>query len=88
LIKARQVGGACHEGYRSCFFRRIGDGGDLQIMMEPVFDPDSIYGSTGRDPQGLANSNRMPGSAEEHQGQADTGLEENPEVTRQCVSRD
>ena len=22
LIKARQVGGACHEGYRSCFFRR------------------------------------------------------------------
>ena len=24
LIKARQVGGACHEGYRSCFFRRVG----------------------------------------------------------------
>ncbi len=23
LIKARQVGGACHEGYRSCFFRRL-----------------------------------------------------------------
>src|SRR5262249_11642277 len=27
LIKARQVGGACHEGYRSCFFRRLGDDG-------------------------------------------------------------
>ena len=23
LIKARQIGGACHEGYRSCFFRRV-----------------------------------------------------------------
>ncbi len=28
LIKVEQVGGvACHEGYRSCFFRRVEDGG-------------------------------------------------------------
>ena len=29
LIKARQVGGACHEGYRSCFFRRVDPDGVL-----------------------------------------------------------
>ena len=45
LIKARQVGGACHEGYRSCFFRRVGDAGNLEIAARPVFDAASVYGS-------------------------------------------
>jgi phosphoribosyl-AMP cyclohydrolase len=44
LIKARQVGGACHMGYRSCFFRR-GDGqGQWQVAAEPVFEAESVYG--------------------------------------------
>src|SRR5271168_2639430 len=46
LIKARQVGGACHEGYRSCFFRRVGRGGHLECASEPVFDAGAVYGST------------------------------------------
>jgi phosphoribosyl-AMP cyclohydrolase len=46
LIKARQVGGACHEGYRSCFFRRVGDGGKLEFTERPVFDAASVYGSS------------------------------------------
>jgi phosphoribosyl-AMP cyclohydrolase len=45
LIKARQVGGACHEGYRSCFFRRVGSGGSLEVMARPVFEAESVYGS-------------------------------------------
>jgi phosphoribosyl-AMP cyclohydrolase len=45
LIKARQVGGACHEGYRSCFFRRLGDEG-LEVAARPVFDAEAVYGST------------------------------------------
>jgi phosphoribosyl-AMP cyclohydrolase len=44
LIKARQVGGACHEGYRSCFFRRMGDGGKLEVVAQRVFDAASVYG--------------------------------------------
>jgi phosphoribosyl-AMP cyclohydrolase len=44
LIKARQVGGACHEGYRSCFFRRVEAGGSLQVVDQPIFDADSVYG--------------------------------------------
>jgi phosphoribosyl-AMP cyclohydrolase len=44
LLKARQVGGACHEGYRSCFFRRLDDSGRLEIAARPVFDADSVYG--------------------------------------------
>ena len=44
LIKARQVGGACHEGYRSCFFRRLEAGGStLEVAARPVFDAGTVY---------------------------------------------
>ena len=37
LIKVEQVGSACHEGYRSCFFRRATPDGDgLVIIAEPI----------------------------------------------------
>ena len=43
LVKVRQIGGAaCHEGYRSCFFRRVA-GDELQVVAEPVFDPQEVY---------------------------------------------
>ena len=43
LLKVRQLGGAaCHEGYRSCFFRRA-DGGSLTVIGERVFDPKDVY---------------------------------------------
>jgi phosphoribosyl-AMP cyclohydrolase len=45
LIKARQVGGACHEGYRTCFFRRIDSEGRLEIIAEPVFEAGKVYGA-------------------------------------------
>jgi phosphoribosyl-AMP cyclohydrolase len=48
LIKARQIGGACHEGFRSCFFRRIGGNGQLEFVASPVFDAASVYGSDKR----------------------------------------
>jgi phosphoribosyl-AMP cyclohydrolase len=43
LLKVKQIGGAaCHEGYRSCFFRKL-DGGMLQTVGERVFDPKQVY---------------------------------------------
>jgi phosphoribosyl-AMP cyclohydrolase len=42
LAKVEQVGGACHEGYRSCFFRRL-EGGGWVVMAEKVFDPGKVY---------------------------------------------
>lgn len=47
LIRARQVGGACHEGYRSCFFRKVQPDGRLEATGSPVFDPGSVYGAGG-----------------------------------------
>jgi phosphoribosyl-AMP cyclohydrolase len=44
LLKVRQIGGAaCHEGYKSCFFRKL-DGGELAVVGERVFDPKKVYG--------------------------------------------
>ncbi|OHB81809.1 MAG: phosphoribosyl-AMP cyclohydrolase [Planctomycetes bacterium RBG_16_64_10] len=44
LVKVHQVGGAaCHEGYRSCFFRRIDPGGAEQVVGQRVFDPATVY---------------------------------------------
>jgi phosphoribosyl-AMP cyclohydrolase len=44
VFKVEQVGGAaCHEGYRSCFFRRA-DKDRLEVTGERVFDPDEVYG--------------------------------------------
>ncbi|HEX4415849.1 MAG TPA: phosphoribosyl-AMP cyclohydrolase [Lacipirellulaceae bacterium] len=43
LLKVEQVGGAaCHEGYRSCFFRQVTPGG-VKVVAERVFDPKSVY---------------------------------------------
>ncbi|MGH7859010.1 MAG: phosphoribosyl-AMP cyclohydrolase [Candidatus Binatia bacterium] len=43
LLKVRQHGGAaCHEGYRSCFYRRS-EGAEWEVIGERVFDPEDVY---------------------------------------------
>ena len=42
-LKVYQVGGAaCHEGYKSCFFRQVTPDG-LKIVAERLFDPAEVY---------------------------------------------
>lgn len=36
LLKIKQHGGACHEGYFSCFFREITNDGQLRIIGEKL----------------------------------------------------
>lgn len=44
LLKVNQIGGAaCHEGYKSCFFRRV-DQDKITVVGERVFDPKQVYG--------------------------------------------
>jgi phosphoribosyl-AMP cyclohydrolase len=43
LLKVHQVGGAaCHEGYASCFFRKV-EGDGFRVVAERVFDPKAVY---------------------------------------------
>lgn len=45
LVKVHQIGGAaCHEGYRSCFFRQIDpQSGAVTVQGDRVFDPKAVY---------------------------------------------
>src|SRR5215475_11253058 len=43
LLKVHQIGGAaCHEGYASCFFRKVEPDG-LRVVGERLFDPKQVY---------------------------------------------
>jgi phosphoribosyl-AMP cyclohydrolase len=45
LLKVEALGpGVCHEGYQSCFFRRL-DGNDWKITDERAYDPSAVYGN-------------------------------------------
>jgi phosphoribosyl-AMP cyclohydrolase len=44
LLKVEQVGAACHEGYRSCFFREVTPEG-LRIAAKRLVDPAEVYQS-------------------------------------------
>ena len=39
LYLVEQAGGACHTGYRSCFYRTV----DGDVIGERVFDPEDVY---------------------------------------------
>ena len=43
LIQAESLGpGVCHNGYRSCFYRRL-DGGEWQAFESQTYDPKAVY---------------------------------------------
>jgi phosphoribosyl-AMP cyclohydrolase len=44
LIQVEALGpGVCHEGYRSCFFRRLKNGA-WEVSEERAYDPAAVYG--------------------------------------------
>ncbi len=45
LIKVEQIGGACHMGYRTCFYRKYDKDG-LAVVEKKLFDPEKIYKKT------------------------------------------
>ena len=47
LLRVEAIGpGVCHEGYRSCFFRRLENDGTATVTEHRAFDPAKIYGSS------------------------------------------
>ena len=44
LLKVEQIGGAaCHTGHRSCFYSQVTSDRTLEIIGEPVFNPEEVY---------------------------------------------
>ena len=45
LIQVEQIGAACHEGFKSCFFRSVeGDGSTFKMTEPQLQKPEEIYG--------------------------------------------
>ena len=48
LIQVEQTGAACHEGYKSCFFRSLEAGtSSFKVTEEQLSTPEAIYGKKG-----------------------------------------
>ena len=45
-----QINAVCHDGYPTCFYRRLEDDGSLTVTVDRWFDPAAVYGhgSDGR----------------------------------------
>ena len=44
LVRVDPLGpGVCHEGYRSCFFRKMDAAGAAAVVEERTFDPNAVY---------------------------------------------
>jgi phosphoribosyl-AMP cyclohydrolase len=53
LVRVVQHGGAaCHDGYRSCYYRRLQPDDTLQVVAERVFDPSVVYASVTNETTG------------------------------------
>ena len=45
LVRVEVAGpGVCHEGYRSCFFRKLEPDGKALVIAERTFAPEKVYG--------------------------------------------
>ncbi len=43
VIEVKQNVAACHEGYYSCFYRRLDEDGQWQVVAQKLFDPEKVY---------------------------------------------
>ena len=44
LLKIDQIGNAaCHNGYESCFYRKVKADGSAEICCEQIFNPEEVY---------------------------------------------
>lgn len=49
LVRVQPVGpGVCHEGYRSCFYRKLESDGSATVTEERTFAPEDVYGGSSQ----------------------------------------
>ncbi|MGN6485424.1 MAG: phosphoribosyl-AMP cyclohydrolase, partial [Thermomicrobiales bacterium] len=62
LMEVEQVGAVCHDGYPTCYYRRLEPDNSLTVVRDRWFDPADVYG-TGNVPDGLETVTRAWWSA-------------------------
>jgi phosphoribosyl-AMP cyclohydrolase len=75
LMSVIQQGAVCHDGYATCYYRRLSDDGSLQIVEERQFDPATVYGSGKQAKPALDELTRAQMAAYQHLRDHDLGAE-------------
>ncbi|MEZ6091081.1 MAG: phosphoribosyl-AMP cyclohydrolase [Pirellulaceae bacterium] len=47
LLIVRQTGAACHDGFASCFYRRVDENGEPIVVESRLVDPADVYTARG-----------------------------------------
>lgn len=50
LLRVRQTGAVCHDGYPTCYYRRLEPDGGLSVVVDRSFDPALVYGDQSAAP--------------------------------------
>ena len=58
LFEVEQIKAGCHEGYFSCYFRRLDKDGNIKITARRIFNPKQVY------PPSQSTSYRLDASAD------------------------
>src|SRR5262249_39193013 len=45
LLQVQQIGAVCHDGYPTCYYRRLEPDGEFEVVRERAFDPGCVYAS-------------------------------------------
>ncbi|MGI8477734.1 MAG: phosphoribosyl-AMP cyclohydrolase, partial [Thermomicrobiales bacterium] len=54
LVSVRQIGACCHDGYPTCYYRRLEADGSLTVVQDRWFDPAAVYGASRGHPEQCA----------------------------------
>lgn len=46
LIEVEKTGAVCHDGYPTCYYRRLNDDNSLETVRDRWFDPKDVYGTS------------------------------------------
>ncbi len=64
LLLVDQIGAVCHDGYATCYYRRVQPDGLFEVVEEREFDPQSIYGDGQPQPTFSALTRQLFGAYE------------------------
>ena len=60
LVTVQQIGAACHDGYPTCYYRRLEPTNTLVIVEDRVFDPAQVYGMAAAVPPAVDADEEAP----------------------------
>ncbi|MCA9881157.1 MAG: phosphoribosyl-AMP cyclohydrolase [Thermomicrobiales bacterium] len=75
LLSVIQQGAVCHDGYATCYYRRVNADGSLQIVEERQFNPAEVYGSSQPSGTSLSELTRAQMAAYQYLRDHDLGAQ-------------